>query len=143
MAALVELDVALTRWMGDDAAVLFRAVLTSFAASVALLLLWRLLIAPAVAADRSADDMVFLTNSVVSLYPALTAPFVALPALFELDTSDHATAMTAPPTRLALRAVGLSCGCMLYDTLFCLAHKQVSAATLRGSARHARCKASC
>jgi len=116
---------AVEAWLGDEAAVLCWSFLTSFIASIALLLLWKLLIAPAVAANRSADDMVFLTNSVVSLYPALTAPFLALPALFELDTSDHSTALAAPPTRLALRAVGLSCGYMFYDTLYCLSHKQV------------------
>lgn len=119
-AAFAELDA----WLGEEAGVLFRSFASSFAASCALLLLWRLAIAPAVAATRSADDLVFLSNSVVSLYPALTAPFVALQAILELDTSDHATAMAAAPTRLALRAVGLSCGYMAYDTAYCLAHKQ-------------------
>jgi len=118
--------------LGDEATILFQSFSWSFAASCVLLVLWRGLIAPVVAANRSADDLVFLTNSVVSLFPALTAPFLAVQALWELPISDHATALAAAPTPLALRAVGLSCGYMAYDTVFCLAHKQVRHPLLLG-----------
>ena len=118
--------------LGDEATILFQSFSWSFAASCVLLVLWRGLIAPVVAANRSADDLVFLTNSVVSLFPALTAPFLAVQALWELPISDHATALAAAPTPLALRAVVLSCGYMAYDTVFCLAHKQVRHPLLLG-----------
>ena len=105
-----------------------KAFLGSFTVSVGLLLIWTNLIAPAIPnyKNRSQDDKIFLQNSAVSLYPALTAPFLALSALVALepDQFQNQNFLVQTPSPIALRAVGLSCGYMFYDTIFCLLHKQ-------------------
>lgn len=119
---------AVEAWLSEpEARVLAVAYAGSFGVSVGLLLLWRLLIAPAIPSykTRSEDDRVFLANSFVSLYPAFTAPLLAIPAIMELPLHDNESLLHAPPSTLALRAVGLSAGYMLYDTVYCLSYRQV------------------
>merc|ERR1719446_1322289 len=84
---------AVEAWLSEpEARVLAVAYAGSFGVSVGLLLLWRLLIAP---------------------------------AIMELPLHDHESLLHAPPSTLALRAVGLSAGYMLYDTVYCLSYRQV------------------
>jgi hypothetical protein len=105
----------------------------SFCVCASLLVLWRRVVAPSLPmySTRTAEQMVFLSNSFVSLYPALTAPLLAFAAIRELPLSDERVLAVAPPVA-ALRAVGLSCGYMLYDLMFILWHAQLRSPLLIG-----------
>ena len=95
---------AVEAWLSEpEARVLAVAYAGSFGVSVGLLLLWRLLIAPAIPSykTRSEDDRVFLANSFVSLYPAFTAPLLAIPAIMEMPLHDNESLLHAPPSTLA------------------------------------------
>ena len=99
----------------------------SFCCSVGLLLIWRVVIAPAIPAynTRSSSDKVFLSNSFVSMFTAVAAPVLAVLAMRSVPWGDVERVMNTPPDDYAVRAVGLSCGYMLYDTLFCLYYKEL------------------
>ena len=123
-------------WGGDDVE---RLLLTgtfagAFGVSVCMLLIWRLVLAPAIPlyAGRSDSDKVFLGNSFVSLWPAFTAPVLAWACLRELAWDDVSVLMEAKADAYALRAVGISCGYMAYDTLYCLTYKQMRSPLIIG-----------
>ncbi len=111
----------------EERRLLMNSLLSSFGVSVSLLFIWRAVLAPSIPAYRktSASDRVFLANSFVSLYPALTAPFLAIAAMRHLPWGDTSAAMAAAADENAYRAVGISCGYMAYDCLYCLWHKEV------------------
>ena len=121
----------------SEAATLYSTLGASFGVCVCLVFIWKFLIAPAIPAygalakleGKGEDERVFLASSFVSFYPACTAPFLAIAAAREINFDDNATVMTAAPSQLALQAVGISCGYMLYDTFYCLLHKQVRTST--------------
>ena len=52
--------------------------------------------------------------------------------MLTIDLADHAKLMDAAPTAGALRAVGISCGYMLYDTCYMLLHRQVRSPLMLG-----------
>jgi len=81
---------------------------------------------------RKPEELVFLSNSFVSLYPALTAPILAFMAIRELPLADNERVLAAAPPAAALRAVGISCGYMLYDLMFILWHRQLRSPLLIG-----------
>lgn len=118
----------------EQASLLHGTMATSFMVSAALLLIWRHVIAPAVPGYQrtTPSDRVFLANSFVSLYPALTAPLLALSSMRRLAWDDVATVMVAPPDDACLRAVGISCGYMAYDCLYCLYYKEVRSPLIIG-----------
>ena len=115
----------------EATATLFTTLGISFVVCIVLLALWHKLIAPAIPAyaSRSYEDHVFLASSFVSFYPAVTAPVLATIALLDIPVFDNATIMDARPSNEALHAVGISIGYMLYDTFYCLLHKQVRTST--------------
>ena len=84
----------------------------SFWCSIGLLLIWRHVIAPAIAAysARSSSDKVFLSNSFVSLFNAIAAPVLAVLAMRSVPWGDVERVMDMPPDDYAIRAVGVSCG---------------------------------
>lgn len=98
----------------------------SFAASVSLLLIWRHIIAPRLPGYKftKPSDRVFLGNSFVSLYPALTAPILAMVSMRRLSW-DVGSAMLSGPDDAGLRAVGISCGYMAYDVCYCSYYREV------------------
>ena len=53
-------------------------------------------------------------------YAVAAGPFLAIGAMFSLPISDNDRVLVAAPSTLALRAIGLSCGYMLYDTTYCI-----------------------
>jgi hypothetical protein len=111
--------------LGPEAVLLFSTLLFSFAVSVCLLIVWHLLVSPAIPGTRSREDHIFLASSFVSCYPAVTAPCLAVLAMSGVPVMDNELVMDAAPTTAALRAVGISCGYMLYDTCYMLRHRQV------------------
>ena len=123
----------------SEAATLYTSLGASFGVCVCLVFIWKFLIAPAIPAygalakleGKGEDERVFLASSFVSFYPACTAPFLAMIAARDIPFDDNATVMTAAPSQLALQAVGISCGYMLYDTFYCLLHKQARLQSLR------------
>ena len=120
--------------MDDEAVLLFSTLAASFGVCLCMLALWLHLIAPAIPAykTREYDDKVFMASSFVSFYPAVTAPVLAGAAMLTIDLADHAKLMDAAPTAGALRAVGISCGYMLYDTCYMLLHRQVRSPLMLG-----------
>jgi len=114
--------------------VLLGAFVGSFGVSVAMLVIWRLVLAPAIPlyATRSVPDKIFLSNSFVSTWPALTAPILAWTAMQQLPWDDPRLLMEAPADEYALRAVGLSCGYMLYDLLYCLYYRPMRSPLIIG-----------
>jgi hypothetical protein len=54
------------------------------------------------------------------LVQAVTAPFLAVLAMRAVPLTDNEHVMGAPASTAALRAVGISCGYMLYDTCYML-----------------------
>lgn len=106
---------------------LFTVSACSFAVCVSLLYLWRFLIAPAIPIHKTLceDDIIVLRSSFVSFYPAATAPFLAAAALSHLAAEADGGMLAASPPTLALDAIGISLGYMLYDTIFCILHKPV------------------
>lgn len=108
-----------------EAVLLFSTLAGSFAVSVALLAVWHALVAPFIPGTRSREDHIFLASSFVSCYPAVTAPFLAVLAMRAVPLTDNEHVMGAPASTAALRAVGISCGYMLYDTCYMLRHRQV------------------
>jgi hypothetical protein len=50
----------------------------------------------------------------------VTAPFLAVLAMRAVPLTDNEHVMGAPASTAALRAVGISCGYMLYDTCYML-----------------------
>lgn len=123
-----------TRATAEQTELLYGTLATSFAVSAALLLIWRHVIAPAVPGYKkaSASDRVFLANSFVSLFPALTAPFLALSSMRRLPWHDVALAMVAPPDDECVRAIGISCGYMAYDCIYCMYYKEVRSPLIIG-----------
>jgi len=99
----------------------------SFWACVGLLFIWRIVIAPGIATyeARTDADKVFLANSFVSLFNAVSAPVLAVLGMRSLPWGDLETNMNAAPDDHAMRAVGLSCGYMLYDTLYCCYYREM------------------
>ena len=51
---------------------------------------------------------------------AVTAPLLAVLAMRGVPITDNEQVMDAPASTAALRAVGISCGYMLYDTCYML-----------------------
>ena len=51
---------------------------------------------------------------------AVTAPFLAVLAMRGVPITDNERVMDAAASTAALRAVGISCGYMLYDTCYML-----------------------
>jgi len=123
-------------WGGDEQQrlMLLGTFVGSFFVSVAMLLIWRLVLAPAIPIyqHRSISDKVFLSNSFVSTWPALMAPVLAWKAMRLLPWDDLSALMVAPADEYALRAVGLSCGYMMYDSLYCLFYKQMRSPLIIG-----------
>jgi len=99
----------------------------SFWACVGLLFIWRVIIAPGIPmyATRTESDKVFLANSFVSLFNAFSAPVLAVLGMRALPWGDLENNMNSSPDDHAMRAVGLSCGYMLYDTLYCLYYREM------------------
>lgn len=110
-----------------EAAVLFKTLGASFCVCVCLAFTWRLLVGPCIPAYSRTDKSarVVLAASFVSLYPAVSAPFLAIAAASSMPISNGDGFMTVAPTDLVLRAVGISCGYMLYDAIYCLTHSEV------------------
>jgi hypothetical protein len=102
-------------------------IAASFWACVGLLVIWHMVIAPGIATyeKRSKADKVFLANAFVSLFNAVTAPVLAVLGMRSVRWGDLENNMNAAPDDHALRAVGLSCGYMLYDTLYCLYYREM------------------
>ena len=123
-------------WGGDEAARLSftGSFLGAFSVSICMLLIWRIVLSPAIPQyhKRPEADRVFLANSFVSLWPAFTAPILALTAMRELPWEDLSQMLTVQADEYALRAVGISCGYMLYDTLYCLAYRQMRSPLIIG-----------
>jgi len=117
-----------------EAVLLFSTLAGSFAVSFCLLVLWHKLIAPSIPSyrTRSREDQIFLASSFVSCYPSVTAPCLAVLALARVPVGDNQRVMDAAPSTEALRAVGISCGYMLYDTCYMLQHKQVRSPLMLG-----------
>lgn len=111
----------------EEASILFVALASSFGLCVSLGLLWRHLVAPLIPAYKSAgpSERIFLAASFVSLYPACTAPLLALAEASTVPLGDNSLTMTIGPSPLALRAVGISCGYMVYDAIYCLMYEEV------------------
>ena len=88
---------------------------------------WTQVIAPGIATyeKRSKADKVFLANAFVSLFNAVSAPVLAVLGMRSVRWGDLENNMNAAPDDHALRAVGLSCGYMLYDTLYCLYYREM------------------
>ena len=109
-------------WDMEEARTLFTTMGASSGVCFCLLPIWRFLIAPAIPAYRHAGEAerMYLSQSAVSLYPACTAPFLAIVALSQLPVTSNEIIMTTAPSVSALHAVGISCGYMAYDTMFCL-----------------------
>jgi len=112
--------------LSDAATTLFSTLGVSFVVCVCMVQAWRRVIAPAIPSYQSCgeEERVFLSSSFVSFYPALTAPFLAYAAYTSLP-EDDASLLTAAPSTTALRAVGISCGYMAYDTIICLANEEL------------------
>ena len=106
----------------------------SFCVSACMLLIWRLVIAPAIPLykDRIHADRVFLGNSFVSMWPACTAPILAWTSMRSLAWDDVRVLMTSEADTYALRAVGISCGYMMYDTFYCIYYKQMRSPLIIG-----------
>ena len=123
-------------WGGDDELrlVLLGSFVGAFFVSIAFLLIWVLVLAPAIPAhkDRSPTDKIFLANSFVSSWIAMTAPALAWMSMRKLPWSDMNALMVAPADEYALRAVGLSCGYMLYDLLYCVYYKPMRSPLIIG-----------
>ena len=102
-------------------------IAASFWACVGLLVIWHMVIAPGIATyeKRSKADKVFLANAFVSLFNAVSAPVLAVLGMRSVRWGDLENNMNAAPDDHALRAVGLSCGYMLYDTLYCLYYREM------------------
>ena len=96
-------------WGGQDhpRLVLLGAFVGSFGVSLCMLLIWRFVLAPAIPLyrHRSVSDKVFVSNSFVSLWPALTAPVLAWKAMQQLPWDDPSMLMVA----LYLRRLSADC----------------------------------
>ena len=114
--------------------VLLNACVSSICMCLCLLVLWRVLVARAIPVyeGRSVSDKIFMSNSFVSAWPALTAPMLAWSAIRRLPWDDTGTLMAAAADVHALRAVGLSCGYMLYDTCYCAYYRQMRSPLIIG-----------
>lgn len=123
-------------WAGDAEMrlLLTNTIVGAFFVSLSMLAIWKLVLAPAIPsyAMRSDSDKVFLGNSFVSMWPAVTAPFVAWSSMRTMPWDDVSVLMSSPCDTYSLRAVGLSCGYMLYDTLYCLYYKQMRSPLIIG-----------
>lgn len=123
-------------WGGDEAdrLSLCATFLMAVCVSVGMLAIWSIVLAPAVPGylQRSDTDKVFLGNSFVSSWPAFTAPVLAGMALWQLKWDDLDSFMTSAPSEYALRAVGLSCGYMAYDTMYCLYYSEMRSPLIIG-----------
>lgn len=123
-------------WGGDAERrlMLLGTFVGSFGVCVCMLLIWRLVLAPAIPSyhRRSFPDKVFMGNSFVSFWPALTAPVLAWRSMLLLPWDDLSALMQAPADDYALRAVGLSCGYMFYDTFYCAWYSQMRSPLIIG-----------
>jgi hypothetical protein len=113
---------------------LLKGICNSFMVSAALLLTWKLVIAPTLPAYRRAspEDRVFLANAFVSIYPALTAPWLALAALSRLTFSDLEQVMSAPADDTALRSLSILIGFYLFDVIYSLYYRQMRSPLIVG-----------
>jgi len=129
-------DVLAPLWGGsaEDRLTLTGTFAGSFGVSLCMLLIWRLVLAPAIPLYKSTShsDRVFLGNSFVSMWPACTAPLLAYTSMRSLAWDDVSVLMTSPADSYAVRAVGISCGYMLYDTFYCLYYKQMRSPLIIG-----------
>ena len=91
-----------------DALTLMAALCGSTVVSLALLVLWCTLIAPAVPAyrARSRDEQLQLNASFVSLFPSVTAPALAALAIFRLPACDDVHVLEAAPSQASQTAHG-------------------------------------
>ena len=114
--------------------VLLSAFVRSICVCVCLLVLWRVVVTRAIPVyeGRSVSDKIFMSNSFVSAWPALTAPMLAWSAMRRLPWDDTGALMAAAADEHALRAVGLSCGYMLYDTCYCAYYRQMRSPLIIG-----------
>lgn len=123
-------------WGGEEAerVTLMMTLVGASCISFAMLMIWRHVLAPAIPAyaTRTASDRVFLGNSFVSMWPAVTAPVLAIRSMAQLPWSDLDLLMVAPADEHALRAVGISCGYMLYDTIYCSVHREMRSPLIIG-----------
>lgn len=117
LAVLTTVDATLmlgTIWGGETEArlALLGSFMGSFAVSMGMLAIWRHVLSPAIPGyrQRSESEKVFLGNSFVSVWPALTAPFVSMSAMAGLPWDNLGELMVSAADEYALRAVGLSCG---------------------------------
>lgn len=101
---------------------------SSFAFSCVLLFVWRQA-APAIPAfiSRSANDHMYIENSVVTLYPSIISPLLALYALVHMPLVPDAA-----PTPAAIVATGISCGYMLYDLIWLILHRDLGTPIMIG-----------
>jgi hypothetical protein len=106
-------------------ALLLGSMACSFGTSVVLLVLWRHVLAPAIPryAGRSTSDRIFLSSAFVSLLNSAASPVFAVLAIVRLPWGALGTSME--PSDAAVRAVGLSCGYMLYDSIYCAVHREM------------------
>ena len=64
--------------------------------------------------------------------PATRARLIAVLAMMQLPWGDLENNMSSSPDQHAIRAVGLSCGYMFYDTFYCSIHKEMRAPLIIG-----------
>lgn len=123
-------------WGGDAELrlLLTNTLVGAFFISIMMLLIWSVILAPAIPsyASRSKADKVYMGNSFVSSWPALTAPLLAVAGARFMPWDDVSKLMVSPCESYSLRAVGISCGYMLYDTIYCLYYKQMRSPLIIG-----------
>jgi len=106
-----------------DTALLLLAFLGGFLGCTALRLLWqRIARSKLVHMKYSASDAIILKGAIVSCCASFMAPLMAVYALLGLPLDDDSIILVVAPTKTALCAVGISCGYMLYDALYSIAH---------------------
>jgi hypothetical protein len=123
-------------WGGEDSQryVVVETFVYSFALFVCIFLVWAWFLAPMIPRHQqcTADEQVQVGHSIVSIWPAASAPVFALLSMRHMPWHDATTLMVSPCDTHALRAIGLSCGYMFYDTLYCLRHKVMRSPLLIG-----------
>jgi len=101
-----------------------KGAVAGFGGCCLMLVLWHKVIAPAIPryASCSASDRCYLSNAVVNMFPSLVVPALLVAA--GLPSGKPWADCTLAPSPLALVALGMTCGYLTYDTLFCLYYEE-------------------
>jgi len=101
-----------------------KGAVAGFGGCCLMLVLWHKVIAPAIPryASCSASDRCYLSNAVVNMFPSLVVPALLIAA--GLPSGKPWADCTLAPSPLALVALGMTCGYLTYDTLFCLYYEE-------------------